>query len=99
MSAFVGESSLVPLERVISRPASLRSLPVEVDARRCGRALVVTGRTLGRSSLLDDVTPALGHRCAGVFAETNQHVPSATVDALTARAEDVDADCIVSFGG
>jgi alcohol dehydrogenase class IV len=99
MSALVGEFSLVPLERVISGPGSLRSLAVELDARRCRRVLVVTGRTLGRSSLLDDVTTALGPRCAGVFAETNQHVPSATVDALTARAETADADCVLSFGG
>jgi alcohol dehydrogenase class IV len=99
MSAFVGEFSLVPLERVISGPGSLRSLPAEVDARGCSRVLVVTGRTLGRSSLLDDVTTALDARCAGVFAETNQHVPGATVDALTSRAEAVGADCVLSFGG
>jgi alcohol dehydrogenase class IV len=99
MSAFVGEFSLVPLERVISGPGSLRSLPAEVDARGCRRVLVVTGRTLSRSSLLNDVTDALGPRCADVFAETNQHVPSATVDALTARAMAVEADCVLSFGG
>jgi alcohol dehydrogenase class IV len=99
MPAFVGEFSLVPLERVISGPGSLRSLPAELDARRCSRVLVVTGRTLGRSSLLNDVTAVLGSRCASVFAETDQHVPSATVDALTARVEAVTADCVLSFGG
>jgi alcohol dehydrogenase len=99
MTAFVGEFSLVPLERVISGPGSLRSLPAEVDARGCSRVMVVTGRTLGRSSLLNDVTAALGRRCAGVFAETDQHVPTATVDALTAQIEALEVDCVLSFGG
>jgi maleylacetate reductase len=91
--------TLPRLERVITGPGTLASLASEVDRYGCRRALIVTGRTLATSSLLDQVTHVLGSRCAGVFADVVQHVPARTVDALLHQLRDAAADCIVSVGG
>jgi alcohol dehydrogenase class IV len=99
MPTFAGQFTLSRLERVISGPGSLSAVGAELDRRALSRVVVVTGRTLGRSDLLSRVTNALGDRSAAVFAETRQHVPSATVEALTALLRDVAADAVVSFGG
>src|SRR5687768_12339022 len=74
-------------------------MPSEVDRYGCRRALIVTGRTLAASSLLDRVRLVLGSRCAGVFADVVQHVPARTVDALLQLLRDAAVDCIVSVGG
>ena len=44
-------------------PGKVASLANELDRRGLKRALVVTGKTLGGSALLDKVTSALGPRC------------------------------------
>ena len=59
----------------------------------------MTGKTLGRSKLLDKVTAAAGARLAGVFKGASQHVPSHTVVALVEEYRRAGADCMVSFGG
>jgi alcohol dehydrogenase len=99
MTAFVGEVTLTHLERVVSGPGMLSELAGELDQRGRTRVVVVTGRTLGRSALLSRVRDALGGRCVAVFTGARQHVPSATVHALTALLRETDADALVSFGG
>jgi alcohol dehydrogenase class IV len=99
MGAFIGELALTRLERVISGPGKVGVLGGELDRHGRRRAVVVTGRTLGASPLLQRVTDALGDRCQMVFARAQQHVPSCTVHELAAVIEDTRADCIVSFGG
>jgi alcohol dehydrogenase len=99
MPTFVGSFTLSRLERVISGPGTLGAIADEFDRRSRSRIVVVTGRTLGGSALLGGVKAALGHRCAAVFTGARQHVPSATVHALTALLRQVDADGLVSFGG
>jgi alcohol dehydrogenase len=87
------------LERVVSGPDVVNSLASELDRRHLSRALVVTGRTLGTSSLLNRITKPLAHRCVSVFTGVKQHVPSCTVDELARAIEHEQADCLVSFGG
>jgi len=99
MDAPVGEFNLTRLERVISGPGKIASLGQELDSRNLKRAIVVTGKTLGKSPLLGKVTSALGTRCAGVFSGVRQHVPIGVVRELIAEVERLDADCLVSFGG
>ena len=99
MTPFVGEFSLSRLERVISGPGTVDALAAELDRRGCGRALVITGRTLSRSALVARVTRGLGGRGVGVFADTAQHVPASTGDALVAMILDTRADCLISVGG
>lgn len=92
-----GEFNLTRLERVIYGPGTIKELGAEAERRGLSRVLVVT--TLGGFPILDQVTAALGSRCAGVFTGIVQHVPRGTVDALQAEIERVNADCLVSFGG
>jgi alcohol dehydrogenase len=95
----VGEFNFTRLERVIFGPGKVEALGRELDRRGLKRAVVVTGKTLGRSKLLDKVTSALGERCAAVYKGAQQHVPLATVRELVAEIKRVDSDCLVSFGG
>ena len=93
----IGEFNLSRLERVIYGPGKIKDLAGEAERRSLERALVVT--TLGGFPILDQVTAALGSRCAGVFNGIKQHVPRSTVNELQAEIERTNADCLVSFGG
>ncbi len=99
MAAFVGDLTLSRLDRVISGPGRVSVLGGELDRHGRRRAVVVTVRTLGASSLLQRVSDTLDDRCVAVFAKAQQHVPSCTVHELAAVIQDIQADCIVSVGG
>jgi alcohol dehydrogenase class IV len=91
--------TLSKLERVISGPGKIATLSDELERRALKRAIVVTGKSLGSSPLLEKVTGALGARCAAVFKGARQHVPRSVVSQLEAEITRVDADCLISFGG
>src|ERR1700686_5219224 len=99
MSAPVGEFFFTQLEKVIFGPGKIDALGKDLERRGLKRAVVVTGKTLGKSKLLDQVTAAIGSSCAAVYKGAAQHVPAATVRELTAEMKRVDADCVISFGG
>lgn len=99
MEAASGEFTFTRLERVVFGPGRLSALDTELERRGVRSALVVTGRTLGGSGLLDEVREAAGGRVRAVFDGARQHVPSATVESLAERAAEADADCLISFGG
>jgi alcohol dehydrogenase len=87
------------LERVISGADIVDSLAAEIDRRRLSRIVVVTGRTLGASALLERITNPLGDRCVLVFKDAKQHVPSCSVVELALAIDQSQADCVISFGG
>jgi alcohol dehydrogenase len=91
--------NLSRLERVLAGPGKVDALSQDVERRGLKRAVVVTGKTLGNSVLLDRITGALGPRCAGVFKRARQHVPRSAAIELQGEIERVNADCLVSFGG
>ena len=99
MNPLSGEYPLTQLERVVFGAGSIARLGGELDRLGASRAVVVTGRTLSRSPLLDRVTGALGSRCIQVFAGARQHVPATAVADLVRVLDDTRADCLVSFGG
>ena len=99
MKAPEGEFAFTRLEKVIFGPGKVAELGPELERRGLRRAVVVTGRSLGASPLLDRVTGALCGRCAGVFSGAAQHVPSQTVRDLTAELQRLGADAVISFGG
>jgi alcohol dehydrogenase len=94
-----GEYHFTRLETVVFGAGKTESLGRELSRRGAKRALIVTGKTLGRSKLLDKVKSAAGSALAGVFTGAAQHVPSQTVTELVAEARRVGADAMVSFGG
>lgn len=87
------------LERVISGVDSVETLSEEIQRRGLTRAVLVTGRTLGTSALLDRITRHLGDRCTSIFRGARQHVPSCTVVELVRVMEQCKADSVVSVGG
>ena len=99
MDAPSGEFNFTRLERVIFGPGKVAELRHELERRDLKRAVVVTGKTLGASRLLDQVTGALGANCAAVFKNSQQHVPLSTVRELVDVIKRAEADCLVSFGG
>src|SRR5262245_6841543 len=99
MPPFVGEFQFPRLERVVSGIDVLSTLAIELDQRRLTRAVIVTGRTLGASALLERVTRPLGDRCVLVYKQARQHVPSCSVVELAQAMEHHRADCVISFGG
>jgi alcohol dehydrogenase class IV len=99
MEAPDGEFRFTKLENVLYGPGKIAALGRELDRRNLSRALIITGKTLGASPLLERVKRALDGRVAGVFAGIKQHVPSQTVVAAVEEAKRVRADCLVGFGG
>ena len=94
-----GEYHFTKLDTVVFGAGKVEALGRELSRRGAKRALIVTGKTLGRSKLLDKVKAAAGPALAGVFAGAAQHVPSKTVGELVAEARRVEADAMISFGG
>ena len=99
MSAPEGEFAFTRLEKVIFGPGKIAELGSELARRGCERAVIVTGRSLAATPLVQRVSDAMDGRCAGVFAGASQHVPSQTVRDLTAELLRLEADAVVSFGG
>ncbi|HZC45501.1 MAG TPA: iron-containing alcohol dehydrogenase [Candidatus Acidoferrum sp.] len=99
MNSTSGEYHFTRLETVVFGAGKVETLGRELSRRGAKRALIVTGKTLGRSKLLDKVKSAAGSALAGVFTGAAQHVPSQTVTELVAEARRVGADAMVSFGG
>ena len=99
MEPIIADFNLSKLERVMSGPGKVAAVGEELERRGLQRAIVVTGKTLGASRLSIEVTRPLGARCAATFRGARQHVPRSTVDLLQVLIEDLDADCLVSFGG
>jgi len=97
--SYAGEFTLSRLERVVSGFGKIAVLGAELDRLQRSRAIVVTGKTLGASPLLAQVTGALESRCVSVFAGARQHVPDSAVRELVGVIRDTRADCLVSFGG
>ncbi len=93
------EFRFTPLESVLYGPGSLGLFGAELERRSLKRALVLTGKTLGTSPLLDKVKAALGGRVAGVYKGVGAHVPYNSPGEAYQEALRVKADCIVSFGG
>jgi alcohol dehydrogenase class IV len=96
---FSGEFNLPRLERVISGAHTISRLGAELDRLGATRVVIVTGRTLAASALLESVTRSIGDRLVCVFADARQHVPSSTVAELVRVVERERANGLVSFGG
>ncbi|MGE3774008.1 MAG: iron-containing alcohol dehydrogenase [Gammaproteobacteria bacterium] len=98
--ALAGVFTLLPIEDVHHGPGAIAGLEAALAARGITRALLITGRTLAtRTSLVERVRAAAGGRSADVFHDTIQHVHRLSVLRAAARAREIGADGIVSFGG
>ncbi|HMM76050.1 MAG TPA: iron-containing alcohol dehydrogenase [Gammaproteobacteria bacterium] len=98
--ALAGVFTLLPIEDVHHGPGAIARLEAALAARGITRALLITGRSLAtRTPLVERVCSAAGGRIAAVFHDTIQHVHRQSVLRAAARAREIGADGIVSFGG
>ena len=99
MKPLDADFNLSRLERVMSGPGKVAKLAKELERRGLQRAILVTGKTLGGSPLLERVAGPAGQRCVAVFKDARQHVPRSSVAELQAEIDRVNADSLISFGG
>src|SRR5258706_6692170 len=90
---------LSKLERVMSGTGKVAALGHELERRGLKRTIVVIGKTLGGSALLEKVTGVAGARCVAVFKRAGQHVPRNSVHELQALIERENADSLIGLGG
>lgn len=88
------------VDRVVHGAGAVRDVPALVDELGATRVVVVTGRTLSTTtSLVTDLTEALGARHVATFDRMRAHAPRVDIDDAIALVRDVDADLLVGYGG
>jgi alcohol dehydrogenase class IV len=94
-------------------PVVLRAWPKELHFERGGvrhlgallerlgarRALVITGKTVARGAIGQQVRAALGSRLAALYDGVLPHTPLATVEEAARAFADSEADALISVGG
>ncbi len=78
---------------------TLASINKAVTNFGCRRALILTDPGVKAAGLAELAKNALGDFCVGVFDKIPPDPDLETVDAATAFARELNADCIVSVGG
>lgn len=88
------------LERIhLGRPLA-ETVVAEADRRGAQRVCLVTSGSLSRNTtVIDDVSAALGNRCVDRFDDPTEHVPRSGVIRLADRLRACDADLVVTIGG
>ena len=84
---------------IISGHGTLSAVYKEMVNLGCRRAMIMTDPGVKNSGLAQRVEDALVDFCVGVFDDIAQDTDLDTVDAATAMARELNADCIVSVGG
>ncbi len=84
---------------VLAGHGSLAGLPQAVVNLGCRRAMIITDPGVRGAGLADLAVEALSEFYAGIFDDVPSDSDLTTVDAATAHARDIGADCIVSVGG
>lgn len=83
--------------QIIFGAGSIARLPAELDRCEFSRALVLS--TPEQRGQAEQIATLIGKRAAGIFDQAVMHVPVATIDAASAVAASLRADCTVSIGG
>jgi aldehyde dehydrogenase (NAD+) len=84
---------------VIASHGALASISKAVVDLGCHRALILTDPGVRKAGLAQLVKDALADFCVGIYDNITSDPDLETVDAATATARELKADCIVSVGG
>ena len=94
-----GMHRFLMMERVVHGRPAAAALAEEVDRLERRRVLVVTNRSLAKSTLLAGLAASLGERCAGCFSRVTAHGPRRCVIDGAEAARAANADLLVAVGG
>ena len=78
---------------------SLAALARELERNGCRRAVVVCGRTVGRSGAMDALRSALGPALVGESTSARPNSPLPDVEATARVLEELSADAVIAIGG
>ncbi|KJS29514.1 MAG: aldehyde dehydrogenase [Desulfatitalea sp. BRH_c12] len=104
MSCFSDETKVALTQyrcptNVISGHGTLHAIYKDVVNLGCRRVMILTDPGVRKAGLVQLVQEALVQFCVGIFDDIPQDTDLDVVDAATAKARDLNADCIVSVGG
>ncbi len=94
-----GMHRFLMMERVVHGRPAAAALVEEVDRLERRRVLVVTNRSLAKSTLLAGFATSLGERYAGCFSGVTAHGPRRCVVEGADSARTAGADLLVAIGG
>ncbi len=95
-----GAYDFLPQERVVFGVPAAQAVVEEADRLQAERLLLVSTRSVSRGTdIVAGIRDALGPRCVGLFDESREHTPRATVIAATEAARAAAPDLIVTVGG
>ncbi len=84
---------------VIAGHGSLSSIYKAITELGCRRALILTDPGVAKAGLAQLVKDALVDFCVGIYDKIPSDPDLESADAATAKARELNADCIVSVGG
>ena len=90
---------VAPELRVFHGSDSLGALKRELERNKCRRAVVICGRTIGRSDALASLKDALGGLVAGVTTSAREHSPVSGVVEAANFLRQSEGDAIIAIGG
>jgi aldehyde dehydrogenase (NAD+) len=84
---------------VVAGHGALASINKAVADLGCSRAVIITDPGVKKAGLAEIVKNALADFCVGIYDNVSSDPDLETVDAATAVARELKADCIISVGG
>ena len=98
MNDIVFKAQVHPI-RIFSGPSILEHLPKEIDRLGARRVLLISGRTVSRTtSLIDDIEALLDNRLSGRFDEIDRHCLEPSMTKAIDFAKQRNVDSIVAIG-
>ncbi len=87
------------VKRVLQGVGSRHRLAEEIKSAGGTRAMLVTGHSLGSTTIFRELVAELGALAVGVFTQVKAHNPVEIVAALIHQARELKADIFVGVGG
>ncbi|HUB95192.1 MAG TPA: iron-containing alcohol dehydrogenase family protein [Stellaceae bacterium] len=86
-------------KRLVMGEGAVMRLPEIIATLGARRALVICGRTIGESPLLDQVRSSLGPLFCGLFDGVRSHTPLTMLETIAGMVRSLGADVLVTIGG
>lgn len=85
--------------RVVARIGAVQELRREIEALGAGRPVVLSGRSMAKAPLFEEVKHLLSELRPGYATDIPRHSSLEVVERIIREAAEMDADCLVAIGG